>query len=124
MTAADRTVRLTWQRFDSLTAARLAFKTTPCVYVQADREGRAVRVGKASKGLQRRYYGGTGWALDAAMHGSGNRVYAAATDCAEAVESTLIWDHRASLPYNNIGRRVPPAARVQIEHAGQPPVFT
>ena len=116
-------VQLIWQRFESLTAARAAYKTIPCVYAQADRDGRVVRVGKASKGLQRRYYGGTGWALDAAMHGSGNLVFVAATDRAEIVESTLIWDHRASLPYNNVGRRVAPAVRVEIEHAGQVPVF-
>ena len=41
-------VRLTWARFESLTAARHVFGSVSYVYVQADRGGRAVRVGKAS----------------------------------------------------------------------------
>ena len=118
-------VRLTWTRFESLTAARRVFGSVSCVYVQADREGRAVRVGKASKGLHSRYRGGTGWALDAAMHGSGNVVFVAPVDMAvlDAVESTLIWVHRSSLPYNRVGRRVAPEPLVEIEHIGEVPVF-
>jgi hypothetical protein len=126
MTAAEpttTTIELTWRRFESMTAARAAFKTVPCVYAQADPEGRAVRVGLASKGLDRRYYGGTAYALDAAMHGSGNLVFAAATDRAAIAEATLIWDHRDSLPYNNVGRRVTPPILACIEHAGQAPLF-
>ena len=118
-------VRLTWSRFDSLTAARLVFRSASCVYVQADRNGQAVRVGKASKGLQGRYRGGTGWALDAAMHESGNVVFAAAVDpgVLDAVESTLIWLHRSSLRYNRVGRRVAPHLLVELDHAGEVPIF-
>jgi hypothetical protein len=126
MTATEptaTTIELTWRRFESMTAARAAFKTVPCVYAQADPEGRVVRVGLASKGLDRRYYGGTAYALDAAMHSSGNLVFAAATDHAATAEAVLIWEHRDSLPYNNVGRRVPPAILATIEHAGQAPVW-
>ncbi len=41
-------ITLRWERFTSLTAARLRYGTRRCVYVQADRMSRAVRVGKAS----------------------------------------------------------------------------
>jgi hypothetical protein len=118
-------VRLTWTRFESLTAARRIFGSVSCVYVQADHEGRAVRVGKASSGLHSRYRGGTGWALDAAMHGSGNLVFIAPVDLAvlDAVESTLIWVHRSSLRYNRVGRRIAPEPLVEIEHVGEIPVF-
>lgn len=118
-------VRLTWTRFESLTAARRAFGSASCVYVQADREGHAVRVGKASRGLHSRYRGGTGWALDAAMHGSGNLVFVAPVDIAvlDAVELTLIWVHRSSLRYNIVGRRIAPKPLMEIEHAGEVPVF-
>ena len=59
------------------------------------------------------------------MHGSGNVVFVASVDMAglDAVESTLIWVHRSSLPYNRVGRRVAPEPLVEIEHAGEVPVF-
>jgi hypothetical protein len=102
----ERSVTLTWERFQSLTAARGRYAKRCCAYVQADRAGRAVRVGKASFGLVARYRGGTGHALDAAMHGSGNCVFVAAvaaTLCS-LVEATLIYGHAESLRYNLAGR--------------------
>ena len=66
-------VVLEWHRVTQLTEARDAFADTPCSYVQTDRDAKPVRVGKASKGLQARYPGGTGYVLDAAMHRSGTR---------------------------------------------------
>ena len=119
-------VTLSWERFEKLTDARRSFPTQPCVYVQADREGRAVRVGRATAGLSARYRGGTGYALDAAMHGSGNLVFVAAlADALMAiqVEATLIWEHRASLPYNNVGKLHPPPVLVAVRHAGDAPSF-
>jgi hypothetical protein len=118
-------VSLTWTRFDSLTAARQVFGSSSCVYVQADREGNAIRVGKASGGLRSRYRGGTGWALDAAMHGSGNVVFVAPVDATvlDAVESTLIWSHRSSLRYNRVGLRVAPRDLVELDHEGDVPTF-
>ena len=53
-------VVLEWHRFTQLTEARDTFADTPCIYVQTDRDAKPVRVGKASKGLQARYRGGTG----------------------------------------------------------------
>jgi hypothetical protein len=48
--------------------------------VQTDAQGCPIRVGKASEGLEARYRGGTGYAIDAAMHPSGNLVFVAAVD--------------------------------------------
>ncbi len=119
------TVILDWQCFDSLTAARAVFGVSPCVYVQADADGRPVRIGKASKGLHVRYRGGTGWALDAAMHRSGNVIYVAGlgADLVDLVEAHLIWTHRADLAYNQVGKRRAPAS-VSIEHCGDGPTWT
>jgi hypothetical protein len=76
----SRKIRLQWQKFTKLTDARSRFPKTPCVYVQTDPQGCPIRIGKASEGLEARYRGGTGYAIDAAMHGSGNLVFVAAVE--------------------------------------------
>jgi len=62
-----RPTELEWQKFTKLTDARSRFRKTSCVYVQADSRGCPIRFGKASEGLEARYRGGTGYAMDAAM---------------------------------------------------------
>jgi hypothetical protein len=118
-----RRIVLDWRRYDRLTDARRDLRTTSCVYVQADAAGRAVRIGKAGLGLHARYRGSTGWALDAAMHGSGNQVFAAAVPFAHvaAAEAALIWTYRDRLIYNNVGKRVAVREIVEIEHRGDGP---
>jgi hypothetical protein len=108
-----------------LTTARAAFPTQACVYVQSDPNGFPVRVGKASKGLEVRYSGGTCYAVDAAMHGSENLVFVAPVpvDLCEAVERELIWQGRSVLTYNNIGKDEPPVLRRTLHHTGTTPVF-
>jgi hypothetical protein len=120
-----RPLILDWKRFDRLTEARAMFGNTACLYVQADPEGWALRVGKASGGLHARYRGGTGWAIDAAMHNSRNVVFVASVpaDLLEQVESTLIWTYRESLLYNQVGKRVAPTALTPLVHRGNPPTF-
>lgn len=120
-----RRLVLRWERFERLTDAREMFGNGPCVYVQADSRGRALRVGKASRGLHARYRGGTGWAIDAAMHSSRNVVFVASVplEYLDAVEATLIWSHRDSLPYNNVGKRVAPVALAPLTHSGDAPQF-
>jgi len=116
-------MKLTWRKFPLLTDARKSFPAKACVYVQTDSEGRPVRVGKASKGLVARYRGGTGYALDAAMHESGNLVFVAgvpARSCG-SIESELLWQGRNVLLYNTIGMKAPPTRRVHLEHSGEPP---
>ncbi len=120
-----RTIRLKWTRYQKMTDARVAFSHTPCVYIQADGAGRPVRVGKASRGLEPRYRGGTGYALDAAAHSSGNLVFVAPVSkkSCDIVERSLIWQYRGVLTYNNIGKKTPPNMPVGLLHAGQLPGF-
>ena len=110
-----QTLTLDWHKFHKMTEARAAFPRHACIYVQADSQGRAKRIGKASKGLEARYRGGTGYALDAAMDGSANLVFVApvpASVCA-AVEEELIWRHREVFVYNNVGRIQAPSRRLR-----------
>jgi hypothetical protein len=93
-----RPVELEWQKFTKLTNARSRFAKTPCIYLQTDARGCPIRIGKASEGLEARYRGGTGYAIDAAMHGSGNLIFVAAVDkeiCGD-VEDELIWQGDAA----------------------------
>jgi hypothetical protein len=48
--------------------------------VQTDSRGCAICIEKASEGLEARYRGGTGYAIDAAMHSSSNLIFVAAVD--------------------------------------------
>ena len=41
----------------------------------------------------------------------------------DAVDATLIWSYRDSLPYNNVGKRVPPVALAPLAHRGDAPRF-
>ena len=118
-------VTLRWQRFASFIEARSAFARTACIYVQVDRAARPVRVGMASRGLEARYRGGTGWALEAAMHEAGNVVFVApvAEEACAAIEATLIWTHRDVLTYNQQGKRQPPGSLVRVRHAGTSPAW-
>jgi hypothetical protein len=118
-------VSLIWSRFSKLTEARNAFRKESCVYIQTDGAGHIVRIGKAEKGLEARYRGGTGYAIDAAMHGSGNFVFVAAVPqpLCSAVELALIWQLRSQLDYNNQGKLRPPTAQINIVHGGEMPEF-
>ena len=120
-----KSVKLHWHRFEKLTEARSQYAKTPCVYLQADARGRPIRVGKASKGLETRYRGGTGHAIDAAMHDSGNLVFVSAVsaDLCSSVESELIWQGRQCLTYNNQGKRAEPSRRVVLSHSGISPLL-
>lgn len=115
---------LKWWKFKRLTEARIHFAKTPCIYVQADQNGYPIRIGKASNGLEARYRGGTGYALDAAMHGSNNLVFIAAVqkELCKEVEDELIWRGRLCLSYNNQGKISLPR-RIPLVHTGEPPKF-
>lgn len=118
-------VELEWQKFKKLTEARSKFAKAPCVYIQTDRDGCPIRVGMASKGLEVRYRGGTGYAMDAAMHGSSNLVFVAAVpqNLCKTVEDELIWQGREFLCYNNQGTIIAPRQRLTLIHKGIKPNF-
>jgi hypothetical protein len=122
----NKSVKLHWHSFEKLTEARSQFAETPCVYIQADARRRPIRVGKASKGLETRYRGGTGYALDAAMHESGNLIFVSAVSegLCGPVESEIIWQGRQCLTYNNQGKLTEPFQRMKLIHTGTPPRMT
>lgn len=117
-----KSITLHWYRFNKLTEARKQFKLTPCVYVFTDPQGAILRVGKAEKGLEPRYRGGTGYALDAAMHGSGNLVYVSSVEGAlvQAIENLLIYSLQP--PYNNQGKITSPVSNILFSHSGEIPL--
>lgn len=116
---------LTWRPFTKFLDAWAAFDGIPCVYVQTDKQKRPIRVGKASMGLRKRYWGGTGYAMAAAMHDSGNFIFVAAvpeTMCAE-VEEELIWQLGETLQYNIQGKAKRLPSHVELKHEGDSPAF-
>ena len=119
--SAHESITLEWHRFKKLTDARRQFKVTPCVYIQTDCQGKILRIGKAEKGLDARYRGGTGYALDAAMHGSENQMFVAslASSLALSVEAILIY--KLKPPYNNQGKITPPVSQLSLKHLGELP---
>ena len=118
-------VKLAWQRFSTLAEARSRFAKAPCVYVQADSQGSPLRVGKAPAGLETLYRGGTGYAIEAAMHESSNLVFVAAVerDLCGCAEDELIWQGRRCLAYNNRGKTTAPPRRLLLSNAGTPPIL-
>src|SRR5262249_27596184 len=119
----EAVITLEWQSFSKLTEARTRFAKTSCVYVQADSQGCPIRVGKASEGLEARYRGGTAYAIDAAMHESGNVIFVGAVerDLCGCVEAELIWQGKQCLAYNHQGKRIAPVRRLLLIHSGTPP---
>lgn len=114
---------LRWTKFSRLTEARIAFRKTACIYLQTDSADNIIRIGKAAKGLEARYRGGTGYAIDAAMHGSGNSVFVAAVPeiLCSAIEDELIWMLRNHCEYNNQGKRREPKTHIRLKHIGEVP---
>jgi hypothetical protein len=118
-------VVLNWSRFTEFIEARTKFAKVPCVYVQTDKEMKPIRIGKASKGLQSRYWGGTGYTVGAAMANAGNFVFVAPVEkalCGD-VEDELIWRERDTLKFNNVGKKAPPTRRLIVQDQGQHPTW-
>jgi hypothetical protein len=115
-------VVLLWKQFSTFREARKAFKAEPCIYAVTDAMGRILKIGESGN-LWRRYWGGTGYTLDAALHGSGNLVFAAPAppDRLErcAIEAALIF--RCQPPYCIQRLSAPSAPLVRLEHHGQVP---
>src|SRR5207249_3914354 len=115
-------VVLLWRQFRTFREAREAFKT-PCIYALTGRDGRILKIGQ-SRNLWKRYSGGTGYTLDAALHGSGNLVFAAPapSDRSErlAIEATLIFTCQPLYCVQSVSSLF--AQPVPVEHHGQVPV--
>lgn len=115
-------VTLTWERFESFLKARKTFRSSPCIYVQTDPTENVLRVGQ-SDDLWRRYFGGTAYAVEAALHGSGNLFFVskapADTQKREGIEAYLIY--RLQPVYNRQHKRRPPEQDVALRHEGAIP---
>lgn len=115
-------IHLEWHRFTGFLTLREAFRGTPCLYVQTDPQERILRVGE-SDDLWNRYRGGIAYALEAAIHGSGNLFFAAAapgdTVARRVLETTLIYDLQPL--YNNQHRDFPPVWRAEYVREGEMP---
>ena len=115
-------VTLTWERFDTFRLARERFRRVPCIYILADKDGSIRRVGE-SDDLWQRYIGGTGWMVDAALHGSGKLIFVAEapTDLAirRRVEATLIFRCQPGFCVQH--KAMAPALVPEIQHRGDVP---
>ena len=115
-------IRLNWRKFGGFLKLREEFRNRPWIYLQTDPEERILRVGE-SDNLRNRYRGGTAHAVEAAMHESGNLLFAtlAPADKAErrCLEATLIYNLQPR--YNNQHMGTLPARRVEYLHEGEVP---
>ena len=115
-------IQLEWNRFPAFLKLRENFRRRPCIYLQTDAHERILRVGETDDPWNR-YPGGTAYALDAALHGSGNLFFAAGapvdTGERKALEATLIYDLQPN--YNNRHKDYPPARRIVYAHEGDVP---
>ncbi len=115
-------IHLEWRRFPGFLALREESRNRSCIYLQTDPEERVLRVGE-SDDLWNRYRGGTAYAVEAAMHGSGNSLFAtpAPVDQAErrCLEATLIYDLQPRYNHQHMGAA--PAQRVEYLHESEGP---
>lgn len=113
---------LDWRRFSGFLQLRGEFRDRPCIYLQTDPQEHILRVGE-SDDLWNRYRGGTSYAVEAAIHGSGNLLFAALAPADQAerrcLEATLIYDLQPR--YNNQHMGAPPVPRVEYVHQGDVP---
>jgi hypothetical protein len=79
---------LVWERFDTFQAALKKFKRSACLYVLTDKDEHIFRIGESGD-LRSRYRGGTGWMVEAALHGSGNKVFDAPAPADEATRRSV-----------------------------------
>jgi hypothetical protein len=115
-------ISLTWFRFSSFLSLRVTFRRKPCIYLQTDPEERILRVGQTDDPWNR-YLGGTAYAVEAALHGSGNLFFAAAAPSdagqRQQIEATLIFHLQPR--YNNQHKLLPPLTLVEYVHEGDIP---
>ena len=112
-------ITLKWHRFESFLKLREIFRSKPCIYLQTDPEEKILRVGQ-SDNLYERYKGGTAFAMEAAMHGSGNLFFAAEASHdkneRQQLEATMIYELQPQ--YCNHHKQYPPSMSVKYVHEG------
>jgi hypothetical protein len=117
-----RKVLFVWEKFANFQDALKKFKRIPCIYVLTDKDGRILRIGESGN-FRSRYRGGTGWMVEAAMHGSGNLVFVSAAPIEEKIrkfaEAFLTFKYQP--PYCQQNKLVAPVESMEIEHTGEVP---
>ncbi|NGZ10350.1 MAG: hypothetical protein CV088_13330 [Nitrospira sp. LK70] len=115
-------VDLNWRRFTGFLLLREEFRGQSCIYLRTIPQEKILRVGETGDPWTR-YKGGTAYALDAALHGSGNLFFAATAPQGEierrSLEATLIYDLQPQ--YNNEHKDYPPFKPVEYVHRGDVP---
>jgi len=90
-------IPLVWKKFANFQDALKRFKGVSCIYVLTDRDGRILRIGESGN-LRSRYRGGTGWMVEAALHGSGNMIFVAEAPIEDQIrksaEALLIFKYQ------------------------------
>ena len=113
---------LYWRRFETFRRARETFRKKSCIYVLADQAGEVLRIGE-SDDLWQRYVGGTGWMVDAALHGSGKVIFAAVAPVdltmRRRIEAALIF--RCQPQYCVQHKLAASPVAPEIEHQGDVP---
>lgn len=120
MAVAD--VMLKWERFGTFRAARERFRRVPCIYVLTGKDGQILRIGE-SDDLWKRYNGGTGWMVDAALHGTDKIVFAAEAPhdgpSRRRVEAALIFRCQPGFCVQH--KAVASSLAPEIDHQGDVP---
>lgn len=115
-------VLFTWQKFTTFQEALKKHKGIACLYVLTDKDENILRIGESGC-LRSRYRGGTGWMVEAAMHGSGNIIFVAAAPVEQkmrqSAEALLTYRHQP--PYCQRDKMIPPVVLLAIEHQGDVP---
>lgn len=127
-----RRVKLDWARFERFVddetgnGARDKMGSRQCVYIQTDSKRNILRIGSTRNGLKKRYRGGTGRTIEAALHGSRNLMFVAYVRDGvdpEGVESVII--SKEGKPLYNKSKPRPPSQELRLIHQGKVrPKFT
>ena len=117
---------LTWEQFPSFRAARKRFRKVPCIYVLTESDGTVLRIGE-SHDLWRRYNGGTGWMVEAGLHGTDKLIFGAQAPsdrlARRGVEAALTLGCKPRYCVHNKRpkKSALPVRGVEIDHRGDVP---
>jgi hypothetical protein len=117
-----RRILFVWEKFGNFQDALKKFKRVACIYLLTDKDGRILRIGESGN-LRSRYRGGTGWMVEAALHGSGNIVFVAAAPIEEKIRKSAeaILTFKYQPPYCQQNKLVAPVESLEIENTGEVP---
>jgi len=116
-------IKLVWHRFGTFEDARKdPIGKVSSVYVQADRKGRVLKVGKAPDSFHHRFWPDT-TTNEAAMYGSGNQIFVAEVSrklCSDVERQMILDEH----PPFNKKQKWKPKGPITAYHSGDKPAFS